>query len=128
MLVIRDQERAALRKRPDKGLLAGMYELPSMEGFRTAEEVTQYLAEAGLKAIRIQPLEDAKHIFTHREWHMKGYMVRVDELEKKTPGREARDWLFIEPQETQERFPVPAAFAVYVKYLNIRLGNEKYGE
>lgn len=128
VLVIRDQERAALRKRPDKGLLAGMYELPSMEGFRTAEEVTQYLAAAGLKAIRIQPLEDAKHIFTHREWHMRGYMVRVDELEMKAPLGEARDWLFIEPQETQERFPVPAAFAAYVKYLNIRLGNEKYGE
>lgn len=128
VLVIRDEDRAALRKRPNKGLLAGMYELPSMDGFRTAEEVIRYLAEAGLKTIRIQPLEEAKHVFTHREWHMKGYMVRVDELEPGKPGKEAVDWLFIEPHETQERFPVPAAYGAYVKYLNIRLGNEKYGE
>ena len=37
-----------------------------MEGFRTAEEVADYLADSGLEAMDIQPLEDAKHIFTHR--------------------------------------------------------------
>lgn len=126
ILVIRDEERAAIRKRSGKGLLAGMYEFPSLSGFHTAEEVVQYLAENGLRTIRVTPLPDARHIFSHREWHMKGYMVRVDELEREMPGVKIKDWLYIEPSETQDRYPIPAAFEAYTKYLNIKLGQEKY--
>ncbi len=128
ILVIRDENKAAIRKRDKKGLLAGMYELPSLEGFRTAEEVCEYLADNGIKTIRIQPLQEASHIFTHKEWHMKGYMVRVDELETKTPGTEIGDWLYIEPEETKQKYPIPKAFAAYTKYLSIKLGNERYQE
>lgn len=126
ILIIRDENKAALKKRDAKGLLAGMYEFPSMQGYKTAEEVTTYLAANGLRTLRIQPLEEAKHIFTHKEWHMKGYMVRVDELAPKAMTEETSGWLFIEPWETQEKYPVPTAFSAYTRYLNIKLGNEKY--
>ena len=128
ILVIRDENKTAVRKRPERGLLAGMYEFPSLTGFRTAEEVTAYLAGNGIKVLRIQSLEDAKHIFTHREWRMKGYMIRVDELEPGVPGEGSNDWLYIEPEETRERYPIPSAFGAYTKYLNIRLGKERYRE
>ena len=126
ILVIRDENKAALKKRGDKGLLAGMYEFPSMEGYKTAEEVTAYLSANGIRTLRIQPLEEAKHIFTHKEWRMKGYMVRVDELAPKELTEITKDWLFIEPRQTEEKYPIPAAFAAYTRYLNIKLGNEKY--
>nr|WP_296482517.1 A/G-specific adenine glycosylase [uncultured Acetatifactor sp.] len=126
ILLIMNESRTAVRKRPGRGLLAGMYEFPSIDGFRTAEEVAGYLAERGLRAIGIQPLEDAKHIFTHKEWHMKGYMVKVDRPESgKTKGF-AEDWLYIEPEETRDRYPIPSAFSAYTKYLSIRLGRERY--
>lgn len=126
ILIIRDADRAALRKRPAKGLLAGMYEFPSLEGFYTAEEVIAYLSENGLKTIHIKPLEDAKHIFSHREWHMKGYMVRVDELDTGKPGEGISDWLYVEPDETEKKYPIPAAYAAYTRYLSIRLGNDRF--
>ena len=122
ILIIRDAELAALHKRPAKGLLAGMYEFPSMKGYHTAEEVKEYLAENGLQVLRIQPLEDAKHIFSHREWHMKGYLIRVDELAPKREGPDSADWIYIEPSETREKYPIPSAFAVYAKGLNMKLG------
>ncbi|MDE6640789.1 MAG: A/G-specific adenine glycosylase [Acetatifactor sp.] len=128
VLVIRDENRTAIHKRPAKGLLAGMYEFPMLEGCRTAEEITAYLAENGIRVLRIQPLEDAKHIFTHKEWHMKGYMVRVDELEHGNPGEDSRSWLFVEPGETEEKYPIPSAFSAYTGYLKIRLGKERYEE
>ena len=128
ILIIRDENRAAIRRRPGKGLLAGMYEFPSMAGFHTAKEVAAYLSENGIKALRIQPLEDASHIFTHREWRMKGYMVRVDELESGQPGKAVRDWIYIEPQETEEKYPIPSAFSAYTKYLSIRQGKERMNE
>lgn len=128
ILVIRDENRTVVKKRPKKGLLAGMYEFPSMEGFCTAEEVTKYLADNGLHTIRIQALNDAKHIFTHKEWRMKGYMVRVDELAPRNVSEELADWIYIDPMETRERYPIPSAFAAYTKGLNIKLGNERYRE
>ena len=117
ILIIRDENRTAIRKRVGKGLLAGMYELPSMKGFCTAEEVTAYLARNGLKALRVQPLQESKHIFSHREWHMKGYMVRVDELEPGGTGEQPGDWIYIEPEETREKYPIPSAFGAYMKYV-----------
>jgi len=128
VLVIRDENRAAICRRSGKGLLAGMYGFPMLEGYRTADEVTAYLAENGIKVLRIQALGDAKHIFTHREWHMRGYYVRVDELEHKGPGEDSKNWIFVEPSETEKRYPVPAAFSAYTGYLKIRLGQDRYKE
>ncbi len=128
ILVIRDADYTVVQKRPDKGLLAGMYEFPSMEGFATAEEVVDYLNAKEIRALRILPLEEAKHIFTHKEWHMKGYMVRVDELEPATPNEENENWIYIRPEETKERYPIPSAFAAYTKMLSIKLGKEKFEE
>lgn len=128
VLLIRDQEKIALRKRPSGGLLAGMYEFPSLEGYRTAKEVKQYLSENGLHAIQIKALQEAKHIFSHKEWHMKGYMVRVDELEPSAPGQGIRDWIYIEPRETREKYPIPSAFEVYAEYLKMIRGKERWRE
>ena len=118
VLVVRDGKRAAVRRREGRGLLAGMYEFPMLEGFRTADEVVEFLTENGIRVLRIRPMEDAKHIFTHREWHMKGYLIRVDELEPGSPGERIRDWLYIEPSEAREKYPIPAAFAAYRKGLS----------
>lgn len=128
VLLIMDENRTAIRKRADKGLLAGMYEFPSLDGFKTVEEVTQYLADHGLRALRIRPLEEAKHIFTHREWHMRGYMVRVDKLEPKNKDSFTEDWLYIEPDVTREKYPIPSAYSAYTKYLDMKLGKERYEE
>lgn len=124
VLIIKDESRAAIHKRPNKGLLAGLYEFPSLEGHKTKEQVIGALKEWGLHPIFIQPLEASKHIFSHKEWHMKGYAVRVDEL-MPVEGKE-QGLLFVEPDETEEKYPIPSAFAAYTKYLNIKLGNEKF--
>lgn len=128
ILIIQDENRAALKKRPDKGLLAGLYEFPSMEGYHTAQDVVKYLEENGLKTLRIQQLADSKHIFSHREWHMIGYQIRVDELSPKGDGEFTKDFIYLEPERTQEEYPIPSAFAAYAPYLNIKLTSEKYKE
>lgn len=119
VLVIQDGSRAVLRRRPARGLLAGLYELPSLDGHRSAREVTRYLTENGLKILRIQRLADSRHVFTHREWHMWGYRIRVDGLEPRGCSRETEDWLYVEPEETRERYPIPSAFAAYLPCLDI---------
>ena len=126
VLLIRDAEYTVIRKRPEKGLLAGMYEFPWLDGFRTAEEVIAYLERNGVKTIRIVPLEDVKHIFTHKEWHMKGYVVQTDELEQRNPGTEIKDWIYIRPEETKDQYPMPSAFGAYMKRLQMKLDKPKH--
>lgn len=122
VLVLQDTWRAAIQKRPDRGLLAGLYEFPSLEGHASREEVLQWLKERGLHAVRIRPLPASRHIFTHREWHMTGYAILVDELE---PMGADRSLLFVRPEETEEKYPIPSAFAAYTKYLHIKTGKER---
>ena len=112
VLIILDENRAALCKRPSKGLLAGMYEFPSISGKRTEEEVLSYLKDRGLSVLRIEPLRECRHIFTHKEWHMTGYFIRVDELSRQTDG----EYIFAEKNEAKDKYPIPSAYDVYRKY------------
>ena len=52
VLVFRDENETAVRKRPARGLLAGMYEFPNVEGHLTREEVIGYGKKLGLAPIR----------------------------------------------------------------------------
>lgn len=111
IVIIRDENRAALQKRPSKGLLAGMYEFPNLEGHLSEKEVLAWLKEIGLSAIRIKPLAESRHIFTHKEWHMTGYSVRVDELDK---GDNNTGLIFVEQSEAKDKYPIPSAYSAYL--------------
>ena len=123
VFVIRIGDKIVLNKRPPRGLLAGMYEFPNVEGHLTESQALDWAKAHRISPIRIQPLEAAKHIFSHVEWHMIGYVIRVDELEQQDDTL-----LFVDVRETEEKYPIPSAFAAYTKYMRIRLGNEKFRE
>lgn len=125
VLILRDGDRVAVRKRPEKGLLAGLYELPNVEGALTQEEVLMLAKQMNFKPIRIQKLENAKHIFSHIEWHMCGYAILVEEAGM-SDTRSDEALLFVEAEDANERYAIPAAFVAYAKYMNIKLGNERF--
>ncbi len=52
---------------------------------------------------------------------MDAYVIRVDELAENRSGM-----LFVEARDSEENYPIPAAFGAFTKYMNIRLGNEKF--
>lgn len=111
VLLIQYEQRIALSKRPSEGLLAGMYEFPSMEGHQGEKQVIAYLKQLGVMPLRIRKLEPAKHIFTHKEWHMTGYYVRVDDLTG------MGEYVFVDPSEIKDKYPVPSAYAAYMKLI-----------
>lgn len=122
VFIFQDGDHVAIKKRPAKGLLAGLYELPNVEGHLTEDEALAYSKQIGLSPLRIQKLEDGKHIFSHVEWQMIGYRIRMDELEKSSKS----EMLFIHPEEIQAEYPIPAAFETYVKYVDVKIGQEKF--
>lgn len=106
-----DNEEIAIRKRPGKGLLAGLYEFPNVEGHLTQKEVIEYAKESGLTPVRVKKLPKAKHIFSHVEWHMTGYEILVDELEKEFQNPEI---IFAGKKDLEKNYAIPSAFSAYL--------------
>lgn len=115
VFIVRDGNRTALHKRSGKGLLAGLYELPNTEGHLEEKAALAYLRTLGFEPLRIQKVEDSKHVFTHIEWHMTAYDVRI------TPefdGLHGRSGMLLVPNgELHQNYAIPSAFGAYIKYL-----------
>ena len=104
VLLVEYGDKIAIRKRDDTGLLASLYEFPNLEGKLSGKEV---LEQMKCRAVIEKELPTAKHIFSHVEWHMSGYLIRVTE---EIPGL-----LFADREELKEKYPIPNAFAAYRK-------------
>ena len=119
ILVIRDDDRILLRRRPGRGLLAGLYEFPGESGWLSEEEAVQKAREYGCDPLRIRLLPAAKHIFTHKEWHMHGYEIRIGSFSGDAEGGAEGDGApggqcFTAPiRDLQEKYALPSAYSAY---------------
>ena len=104
VLVITYQNQVHLCQREEKGLLAGLYEFDVYEGYLTKNQIRDQF-KGNIK--RMTALEDTKHIFSHVEWHMKGYLI---ELNDKTI-----DGIWCTKKEIEETYAIPTAYKVYKK-------------
>ena len=69
----------ALEKRPDTGLLAGLWQFPNVTGILETEQALGEVEKMGLHPAQILRQVERKHIFTHIEWCMCGIYVEVKE-------------------------------------------------
>jgi A/G-specific adenine glycosylase len=95
----------ALHKRPEKGLLAGLWEFPHVEGTLNEESAPAVVDAWGLEPKAWKNKLTAKHIFTHVEWHMTGYTLEV-------AGEGPEEFFWADLEELRSR-AVPSAFARY---------------
>ena len=102
-LLLRQGE-TALQKRPDKGLLAGLWEFPSLPGTLTEAEAAAALEPWGLSPIQWRQKLTAKHIFTHVEWHMTAYLLDVQ--------GQGGPFVWVDRQGLRQR-AVPSVFAAF---------------
>ena len=109
VLVLFCDGKVVLRKRPEKGLLAGMWEFPHLPGRVAGEQVLEYLK--GRAPVCGQPaaLPEARHIFTHREWHMSGFAVELAAFEPPPKSK----WVFTGKEQLTGEIALPSAFKVY---------------
>ena len=78
VFVMRCGEEFALVRRGTKGVLAGQWGFPECPGYPDEAQARAYLESLGLTVRTLSPLPDAKHIFTHIEWHMRGWLADVE--------------------------------------------------
>ena len=107
VLLLRREGKIALRKRPDEGLLAGLWEFPHFPGKGDEAKTAEVLAEWGLTVHEWKKSLTAKHIFTHVEWQMQGYALEVT-------GRGQEDFVWMDREELLAH-AVPSAFEKFKK-------------
>ena len=69
----------ALRKRPAKGLLAGLWEFPNVPGVLELPAALETVEAMGLRPRGLLRQTERSHIFTHIRWNMRGIYLEVQE-------------------------------------------------
>ena len=114
VLILRVGEKVAIQKRPEKGLLAKLWEFPNLPGLMSVCELQDCLL--GAEYISAKEIGNAEHIFTHIEWKMKGYEVQLNS--------EAPQYHWVTIKDLLEEIAIPSAFRFYLQYLM----NQRYEE
>ena len=110
VLVVIEEDRLFLRKRAETGLLAGLWEFPSLDGEADERQVRQALELVGIPVRRLIPLAHSKHLFTHIEWQMTGFLAVCG-----AGGHLPDGWQPVTLAQLEESYPVPSALRVYRK-------------
>ena len=105
ILILSCQGKYALQKRPDKGLLAGLWEFPNLEGKYTKKQLAVWLKEQGMEALEVTAGEKAVHIFSHIEWQMSSFHIR---LAQPTPR-----YTWANRKELEEIYSLPSAYSAF---------------
>ena len=106
--IILREGKVVLRRRPGKGLLAGLWEYPNeLSPWPCLVEGNMEFAATG------------KHIFTHIEWHMTAYIVQA------TGEDLPEGWVWADRGELAGRYSVPSAFAPFAHIVEEGLTKEK---
>ena len=85
VLIIEYQGKFAIHQRDEKGLLAKLWELPNVEGKLSVSQIERLLEDNGVLEYEMGLLGEAKHIFSHIEWHMLGYKLKIDKIAEESP-------------------------------------------
>ncbi|MBO5938626.1 MAG: A/G-specific adenine glycosylase [Clostridia bacterium] len=112
LLLLCSEDGVALRKRPSKGLLAGLWEFPMLAGTFSEEELTKRLSSLGIKIHSLTPCGTSSHIFTHITWNMHGMRVLID------PETLPEEFgAFFHPARLRDEIAVPTAYRYFVEQI-----------
>ncbi len=102
VFIISCNNRFALTKRPDKGLLAGLWQFPDVSGVFTGQAAADKAGELGFSVSSILREVEMTHIFTHIVWKMRGIYLQAS---KETDG-----YTWLTAEEIRAHAALPTAY------------------
>jgi A/G-specific adenine glycosylase len=107
VLILQCEGKIALQKRPNKGLLAGLWQFPNVPGKLDVSTVISKMEENGLKVKQIIAQVERDHVFTHVKWDMCGIYMEVAE--------EVQGLIWFTPEEIELQAALPTAFRQFFR-------------
>lgn len=104
--------RVALRRRPKRGLLAGLWEYPNEVDAGPAA-----LEAWGITPCSLEAGGAGKHIFSHIEWHM--HALLAETADDTIPD----GWVWADARELEEVYAIPNAFQAFSGAVAARLSS-----
>ncbi len=104
------QDKVAIQKRKDKGLLASLYEFPNTLESNSIIDIENELDFKNISYSYVLEIGEAKHVFSHVIWYMKGFLVKLKE------PFEEKDYCWVTKKELQKNYSIPSAFSYYYQY------------
>ncbi|WP_303862348.1 A/G-specific adenine glycosylase [Alkalibaculum bacchi] len=111
IFVLNYGDQFALKRRPNKGLLSKLWEYPNVDGFATEKDVRLLMKSWGFLTGSLLELNNSKHLFSHIEWHMKAYYIKVEAVQRDN------DFVWASKKEIKEKYSIPTAFKEYTKWV-----------
>jgi len=105
------ENKVALRRRPDKGLLAGLWEFPN-----ELADGADPLARWGLSAPALERAGTGKHIFSHVEWHMTALAAELERPDL------PEGWVWADRAALRDTYALPSAFRSFADRVEQQLG------
>ncbi len=102
------QDKLAIQKRKETGLLASLYELPNSLEYDSLIDIENAFLDKQIKYQSIMEVGEAKHVFSHIIWYMKGYLVLLKEP--------LEDFVWVTKDELVKNYSIPSAFSYYIDY------------
>ncbi len=116
VLLLTHGGKIAIRKRGERGLLAGLWEFPAMEESLDRDGCLNRLRAMGFAPLSVEPVGDAVHLFTHIEWRMGGFRVELpDEM---LPVGAPDGLIFVTPKALHSDHALPSAFRAFLPALS----------
>ena len=112
VFLIFHENRVALRRRPGRGLLAGLWEYPN-----ELSPAGDALARWGIAPASLRSAGTGKHIFTHIEWRMSALAVEAG-----SPAL-PEGWVWADRAALAREYAVPNAFQPFQGAVEERLGH-----
>ncbi len=120
IFLVEFEDKIAVHKRLSRGLLADLWEFPNFEEKITIEGANETIKSWKISDYDIEYVDGGKHIFSHVEWHMSGYRIRLkDPAEMECAFFKEKEWIFVEKKELLASYAIPSAFDCFKKTLLI---------
>ena len=99
--------RWAVRRREERGLLAGLWEFPNVSGCLDEAAAREAVRRMGGEPLACEPCGAARHLFTHIEWHMTGYILPLK--------AEITGLVWESAEQLRASYSIPTALKAYLK-------------
>lgn len=109
VLILQCDDKLAIRKRPEKGLLPNLFEFPNVDEVLTDQGAADLASEWNTAPKLMKMKYQYTHIFSHVEWRMAAYYLECD--------KKCDDFIWASKKELSEIYALPSAFRPFLSLL-----------